>query len=283
MTRGGAGDAAVSRAERHLASSVVSLRDRPLPIVPSVDPEAVALQRQLFFDTTLEVYRRLGIVGDDDAERWLRLARGEPEENLGAPIKAGAATAVIERLWRELPPERPTLTSGSPGQVPPWTRLAAALQALGLAGALSPDDVAAWQERLDAWVTGKSVSAMREARRRQAFAGSDLIHVAVGPGPYRAGIRICSVEIYSDGLVIRWQSEDALQPGAGHGSPVFGAEDDAGGEYTAAGGGAGGSGHGWRGRSVVAGAVSVGATRLTIIADDQTHAVDLSASGRAIT
>lgn len=221
--------------------------DLLIATAPGVDPAA-------YFDAQLRALAAIGLLSDDEVAAWRRRleasARADDEVVVDGALRA-RTERYLESLLRAAADEEGA------------DRLEAALQVLIEIGVLDEDERERWFHRAYA------VEHDEDDEGEDGLAALDateLHGVLLGPRDEADGVRITSLELYSDGVVVRWSARrgtvggDALGP-----EPHLALSDDTGTAYEETGGGSGSGGSELtRGASEFVPGVPEAATRLVL-------------------
>ncbi len=139
----------------------------------------------------------LGLVDTDEELEWS--ARFERSARPLEPPPAELHARAVELLERELDDRAPDAEPGPDDPLGRRERFTTKLQALLETGIIDWAEGSDWTDRLD------RVFPDRSARPEPpAYVGLELRAVAIGPDTRLAGLRITSVEMYDDCVIVRW-------------------------------------------------------------------------------
>lgn len=208
-------------AERYLRNRCLFGSWGPGPLQRSQSREGINAERRARFEAAADALSAVGVVGDGEVERFRRrledeIARGPDPEP--APWAADDELARRARLLLES-----RLTNVARGAVEPgaaadadshreavsqFTRVEVACAACG---ALSSDELARWHERLRE-VDGGHTWWLERERREKRCSLTELRAVVPGDTTRKRGVRIISAELYAEGVLLRWHSENGMVP-----------------------------------------------------------------------
>jgi hypothetical protein len=219
---------------------------------------------EVHFEAQLAALVAVGLLSDAEAERWR--VGFSPRPELGGKKMDSAVRERAERYLESL------LSAASDDEL--WERVEVPLDLLVDLGVLSESDVDRWFERtLEAEGMEQGDDDLADDED-PGFSGRELRQVFLGPAEEHAGFRITSVELYDDGILVRWSQLQPDGPRAALDREAFFSElddelvvtDDAGTRYEDMGGGFGGGGRRQRirGESELTPAVPGSATRLFV-------------------
>ena len=140
-------------------------------------------------------FNELGLIDLHAELEWsARFERsGRPLE----PPPADLHACAVELLERELEDRAPDIAADDP--LGPRERFMTKLQALLETGVIDWGERSDWTDRLDRVFPDRAIR-----REPPAYAGRELRAVAIGPDTRLAGLRITSVEMYDDCVIVRW-------------------------------------------------------------------------------
>jgi hypothetical protein len=143
-------------------------------------------------DASVDAYLEAGLIDAHHAAWWRARFRQALKLELGARVEPvdGLAENVGEILARELP-----------AQGESRVRFLSFLRAYELVGALTRDESADWRARI---ATPPVDGAPPPAPPPSLFRGDELIEVLAGPDERRRGVRVASLELYTDSVIVRW-------------------------------------------------------------------------------
>lgn len=170
-----------------------------------------------------EAFAELGMLSAEEAHGWRERVVSEMAAagEVTPPAAAGGATPRrasdhLARLLSEV--SKPGGTDG--GQTSHAELIfVRTLEALHKVGAVSDEDVSDWHERLATRAGRESPRERRTRATARNCSAVKLRRVLTGPGDPQDGLRVTSVELYGDGVVVRWhlpvelnREERALAP-----------------------------------------------------------------------
>ena len=147
-------------------------------------------------DGVLLAVEHIGAVTREEAATWrsrFAEARAEGEQIFG-PVDPAVRHRAVAHLERLVAPLRP-------GEREAASPAFAAIAAYAKTGVLTSDEELAWQERV---LAALGSPPLRPAHCTQR----DLLEVVPGPAQRHDGVRITSVMLYADGVVLYWHQAD---------------------------------------------------------------------------
>jgi len=223
----------------------------------------------------------VGAISAEEVASWRQ--RLHEAASWREPPREPPARAVRERaiahLEERIAPLSPSMRDG-------FVACIGAIVAYEQTGVLMAEEALAWRERLRARIDMEPERPPRCSRR-------DLVRVLPGPPERIRGLRVTTVELYADGVVVRWHDaqrrpdasgtpriwSDTDRQTAGHGDPYLGGlSDDLGTRYIGGGGPDLGINGGWKvrfGSSSFTPAFPNGARRLTVAYEGSDFEIEL--------
>ncbi len=191
------------------------------PFQRSQSRERINAERRARFEAAADALSAVGAVTQADVEPFRRrleeeIERGEDPEP--APWAGDDELAQRARLLLES-----RLADVARGAVEPGaaadadshreaiSRFARGEAACAACGALSADELEQWHEQLRE-VDGGHTWWLERERREKRCTLTELRAVVSGDATRKRGVRITSAELYADGVLLRWHSENGMVP-----------------------------------------------------------------------
>ena len=143
----------------------------------------------------VDAFFELGVIDAAARSEWGE--RFERAARTLEPVSPELRARAVELLEREL--ASAASSAGDPGPLGPRETFLAKLQALLETGSIDWSDRDAWVAKLDEVVPDTSARPAAPS-----YDGAELRGVIVGPERRLGGLRISSVEVYDDCVLVRW-------------------------------------------------------------------------------
>lgn len=197
------------RAERHLHGLATHHGSMPQgPLQRSQSRERSDASRRVRFDRAARALTAIGVLSDSDVEPFrhrlgAEIERGpRPQSVIDDELACRARALLATRLRDVAEPE----TVPRADAVADFERVYVACKACG---ALAEAELSLWRERLREADGGQTWWLERERRQKRCTL-TELRGVVLGDATRIGGVRIATAELYTDGLVLRWDSHAGI-------------------------------------------------------------------------
>ena len=166
------------------------------------------------FGGGVEALWAIGVLDEEEALAWCSRFLSAVEGADDSPQEASPDPAAAMRARRLLDERLARVAASASGddEQAAISHFDEAIRAVGVAGALSQEEIADFQSRLAerASVEGwERFSALR--RSPLPWQGTELERVVIGPPERHAGLAITHVELHADALVLHWHRVAAIE------------------------------------------------------------------------
>lgn len=175
------------------------------------DEHAHVLQQ---FRGAVEVLRRLGTLGQQEALAWLSRFEAALDEGKPCSSEPDRDPAVEHRARRMLEEHLQPIEGDATAEDEhaAMSRFEDALKAVRLTAALSREELEEWSSRVAEAAPTQGEDILRRRREAQSpWQATALERVIVGPTARHAGLQITHAELYADALVLHWHRVAAIE------------------------------------------------------------------------